>query len=289
MAALLRTREKSTEASVGVESQEDDGAAHDIHPVQPNHATKATWRGEKLHTEKYYMVSCACWGQPFSQQSFDQTLACMVFKFFTTMHLLTSASLFRNILRARTFQLCLTRPTPLALRHETFPCSHTSRTSHRAKIHSRSSLVSAIFQCLSHVTQDQVQTGISAMGRKTLKACCSRWGTLKSCCRGRSFAVMRTQLCITYFAQKWSTLISPPPPSQHTPVNTHLSPYTPIWIPSPQVHILCGYRHLSFCCWHTPFVTNSSSKVSILHDNWYLSVSQSTHICHHRLLPESLH
>ena len=42
MAALLRTREKSTEASVGVESQEDDGAAHDIHPVQPNHATKAT-------------------------------------------------------------------------------------------------------------------------------------------------------------------------------------------------------------------------------------------------------
>ena len=61
------------------------------------------------------------------------------------------------------------------------------------RFNSRSFFGSAIFQCLSHNTQNRVQAGISEVGRNTLKVCCRRWkNSLQSCSSRKSFAVKRT-------------------------------------------------------------------------------------------------
>ena len=77
-----------------------------------------------------------------------------------------------GVSRRQENKLCLTLPISLIFRLVTFSCSHTSKSGLLDEIELK--IIPRISHFSVFYTHDRIQTDISAVGRKTLKVCCTR-------------------------------------------------------------------------------------------------------------------
>ena len=170
MAALIWTWEKSTVQSVGARRRKpasnrkeksiaEEGTVNDILQLKWNLVTKATRRGEEHHWNIPQTV-CYCWGQPFVQQSLDNTGMRGIKRFHYSasaheVHDRAGVSRGREHWNFASPSLLL---WPCALWGFVvvvvlFACLFPVLKKYLAgrRFNSRSSLGSAMFQCLSHI------------------------------------------------------------------------------------------------------------------------------------------